>query len=163
MPRKTRTHVAVNDTQTPTRLAPKHLAKEEFGRRLYRLMLARGWNQSETARRAGLARDKISVYVTGKAMPTPANAKILAELFGISLDELLPNHAESAIDADNPSFEMKVSVGAPNTAWLRVNRLVSMSTAVKIAELLQNDDVLNRTGSGASSEVQHVENKKAAS
>jgi transcriptional regulator with XRE-family HTH domain len=153
----------VNDTQTESRLTPKHLAKEEFGRRLYRLMLERGWNQSETGRRAGLARDKISVYVTGKALPTPANAKALADTFGISLDELLPNMAEAAIDSDNPSFEMKVSVGAPNTAWLRVNRLVSMATAVKIAELLQHDEVLNRAGSGTNAPLQQVEGKKAAS
>lgn len=148
---------------TETKLTPKHLDREAFGRRLYKLMLDRGWNQSETGRRAGLARDKISVYVRGVAYPTPANAKALAEAFGISIEELLPNVAEAAIETDNPSFEMRVSTGAPNAAWLRVNRLVSLSTAVKIAELLQNDDVLNRVGSGRNTEVQHVEDKKAAS
>lgn len=163
MPRKTRTHVAVNDTSTEPRLTPKHLAKKEFGRRLYKLMLSRGWNQSETARRAGLTRDKISTYVRGLAFPTPACAKALASAFDMSVEELLPNNIESAIDADDPSFEMKVSTGAPNVAWIRVNRLVTLSTAVKIAELLQNDDVLDRMGSSHAAEMQYVQDKKAAS
>lgn len=145
------------DSTPEPKTTPKHFANEAFGRKLYRLMLAKGWNQSETARRAGLARDKISVYVRGKAFPTPANAKALADLFDMRVEELLPDMAEAAIDSDNPSFEMKVSPGAPNTAWLRVNRLVTMATAVKIAELLNNDDALNRAGSGGKAEMQPVE------
>lgn len=156
MPRKTRSHVAVNDTQTDARLTPKHLAKEEFGRRLYGMLLSRGWNQSDLARNAGIGRDKVSVYITGKSLPTPANTKAMADALGITPEELLPNHIENAIDADNPAFEMRVSPGAPNTAWLRVNRLVSMATAVKIAELLQHDDAINRSGSSSEAKMQPI-------
>jgi len=157
MPRRTRTHIGVQDTLSSERLTPKHLAKEEFGRRVFNLLRDRGWNQSDLARQAGLGRDKISVYITGKAFPTPASLKAIADALHVKPEELLPNHFESAIDADNPAFEMKVSNAAPNTAWLRVNRLVSMVTAVKIAELLQNDDAFNRSGSGSASAVQQGE------
>jgi transcriptional regulator with XRE-family HTH domain len=121
-------------------LTPKHLTKEEFARRVYRLMVQRGWTQSDLARHAGLPRDAISVYVRAKSLPTPVNLAKLAACFGMKAEELLPNIVESAIDNDQPAFEMRASTAAPGKVWLRVNRLVSMSTAVKIAELLEQDD-----------------------
>lgn len=155
MVRKSRTHID-GDAQTPAHLIPKHLTKQEFGKRIYRLMLAKGWNQSELGRQTGLPRDSISVYVRGQSLPTPQNLQKLAEVFGISPEELLPNHAESAIDEDNPSFEMKTSTSAPGMAWVRVNRLVTMQTAIRIADLLENDRVLDRNGSSGAAEVQPV-------
>lgn len=143
---KIRTHL-VNDPSEPG-LVPRHLTKQEFARRLYQLMLAKGWNQSELGRQAGLPRDAISVYMRGKSLPTPQNLKALAEAFGISEIELLPNHTEAAIDEDMPAFELRVSVSSPNMAWLRVNRLVSLSTGVKIAELLEQDNVPHRERGG---------------
>lgn len=152
MVRRSRTHLT-GDTPSPTPLVPRHLTKQEFGKRLYGLMLAKGWNQSELGRQSGLPRDSISTYVRGQSLPTPANLKALSEAFGIETEELLPNHVESAIDQDVPSFEMKTSVSAPNMAWVRVNRLVTMQTAIRIADLLENDRVLDRSGSGGAAEV----------
>lgn len=120
--------------------APKHLTKQEFGRRLYRLMLARGWNQSELARQADLPRDSISTYIRGRTFPTPKSLQSLANALDVSSADLLPNAIASAIDEDTPSFEMKVSDAAPNLAWLRVNRLVTLATATKVAELIGADN-----------------------
>ena len=103
-------------------------------------MLERGWHQSELARQSGLPRDSISVYVRGKSLPTPTSLQALARAFGVQPHELLPNHIESAIDEDHPAFELKVSPNNTNVAWLRVNQLVSLTTAIKIAELLKNDN-----------------------
>jgi transcriptional regulator with XRE-family HTH domain len=138
MTRSTRFHV---DELPESNLAPKHLTKQQFGRRLYQLMLSRGWNQSELARQADLPRDSISTYVRGIAFPTPKSLKSLAVALGVSMTDILPNAIESALDDDHPSFELKVSPSAPNTAWLRINRLVTLSTATKIAELIQTDQV----------------------
>jgi len=157
MVRKTRTHISVNDGAPARSLVPKHLTKQEFGRRVYQLMISRGWHQSELSRRSGIPRDAISTYVRGRSMPTPLNLERLAKAFDTSADELLPNYVESAIEDDSPAVEMKVSSNAPNMAWLRVNRLVSTATAVKIVELLGADDAFNRTRSGPSSALQHVE------
>ncbi len=141
MTRKTRTHVLTDEMPEPANspLAPSHLRKQSFGRRLYKLMMERGWHQSELARRAGIPRDAVSIYVRGKSFPTPRNLAALSAALGVAETVLLPNHTESAIDEDNPSFEMKVSPSAPSVAWVRVNRLVSLATAVKIAELLEHD------------------------
>lgn len=142
MPSKVRTHIT-GDTLPDHVLAPTHLTKQQFGKRLYKLMLGKGWHQSELHRQSGLPRDSISTYIRGKSLPTPQSLQKLAEALGVKPEELLPNHTESAIDEDTPSFEMKVSPNAPNTAWLRVNRLVSMPSALKIADILAHDDAIN--------------------
>lgn len=138
MARRIRTHV-LNDGSSEPKLTPKHLTKQEFGKRLYNLMLRKGWHQSELARQSGLPRDSISVYMRGRSLPTPLSLAALAEALDVKAEDLLPNHIESAIDEDNPSMELKVSPGAPNQAWIRVNRLVSTSTALKIMQLLEDD------------------------
>lgn len=125
-------------------MVTQHLTKQEFGRRLYSLMLARGWNQSELARQAGLPRDSISTYIRGRSLPTPKSLQALAEALGMRPADVLPNATESAIDEDNPALEMRVSTSAPNAAWLRVNRLVSLSTASKVIELINQDRVNDR-------------------
>ena len=137
MARKVRTHLI--DTPEPATM-PEHLTKQQFGRRLFSLMMAKGWRQSELARQADLPRDSISTYVRGRSLPTPHNLARLSKALGVKPEALLPNHVESAIDNDNPSFEMRASPNAPNVVWLRVNRAVSLSTAVKIAELIQGDE-----------------------
>lgn len=143
MPPKVRSHLT-SDAPTPPHLIPKHLTKQEFGKRLYKLMLGKGWHQSELSRQAGVPRDAVSTYIRGKSLPTPVNLKALANALGVSEEELLPNVAEAAIDEDNPAFEIRVSPSAPGKAWVRVNRLVSTMTAIKIGELLENDRVLDR-------------------
>lgn len=138
---KQRTHITDNlPANSTSPLAPKHLTKQEFAKRLYRLMLQRGWNQSELARRADLPRDSVSTYIRAKVMPTPQSAERLARALGVTPEELMPNHVESAIEEDAPSLEMKVSVNAPQKAWLRVNRLVSLSTAAKVIALIEAED-----------------------
>jgi transcriptional regulator with XRE-family HTH domain len=122
-----------------TSLAPKHLTKQEFGRRLYQLMLARGWNQSELARKADLPRDSVSTYIRGRTLPTPKSLQAMADALGVTPADILPNSIESAVDEDMPSIEMRVSTSAPSMAWLRVNRLVSLSTAAKVIEMIEGE------------------------
>jgi len=139
MARSNRTHVGP-DSLTGTTLAPKHLTKQEFGKRLYDLMLSRGWNQSELARQADLPRDSVSVYIRGKSLPTPQSLLRLSKALGLAPEELLPNSVESAIDADFPAFEMKISPNAPQMAWVRINRAVPTPIALKIAGLIGEAD-----------------------
>jgi len=119
--------------------ANRHLSKEQFGRKLYHLMLEKGWNQSELARRADLTRDSISTYIRGKSLPTALSLSKLAKALGMESTELLPNAAEGAIAADVPSIDFKVSEADPTVAWLRINRRVKVQTATKILSLLASD------------------------
>ena len=132
---------AVGDSSSDEALRPKHLTKQEFGRRLYNLMVRKGWTQSELARQAGIARDSVSTYVRGRSLPEPLNLERLAKALGVSAAELLPNHMESAIDDDAPSLELKVSTANANLAWLRVNRLVTTRAAMEIMSILNDDEL----------------------
>jgi transcriptional regulator with XRE-family HTH domain len=131
------------------------MVKQEFGNRLYRMMLARQWTQSELARQADLPRDSISVYIRGKSLPTPLSLDKLSSALNVPKEELLPSYAESAIDEDMPAIELKVSPNAPNTAWLRINQMVPLDVALKITGLLK--DAADRKGSSDGSPVQSVE------
>lgn len=139
MTNRIRTHIE-GDTPTPNALAPSHMVKQAFGKRLYSLMINKGWTQSELARRSDLPRDSISVYIRGKSLPTPLSLKALSEALGVIPEELMPNHIESAIDNDTPEIEMRVSPNKPDLAWLRINRLVTIETALKVIELCKADD-----------------------
>lgn len=138
MTREVRYHI---DELPEGDLTPKSLSKQEFGRRLYSLMLARGWNQSELARQANLPRDSISNYIRGRSLPTPKSLQMLADGLGMRPADVLPTIIERATSEDDPALEMRVSPAAPNAAWLRVNRLVSLTTASKVIELINQDRI----------------------
>jgi transcriptional regulator with XRE-family HTH domain len=139
--RKVRTHIVNDDNMPP--LTPKHLTRQEFGNRLYKLMLRKGWTQSELARRADMPRDSVSTYIRGRTMPTPTNVQKLAAALGVAPEQILPNLIESAIEDDIPDFEFKASPHDPSRVWLRINRLVNMKTALQIATLLEGDNALD--------------------
>uniref|UniRef100_A0A7C1NX76 Helix-turn-helix domain-containing protein n=1 Tax=Agrobacterium albertimagni TaxID=147266 RepID=A0A7C1NX76_9HYPH len=65
--------------------------KDAFGRHVYKLMLAKGLNQSELARLAGLERNRISAYVRGLALPTGLSLTKLAKALGVDPNDLLPD------------------------------------------------------------------------
>jgi transcriptional regulator with XRE-family HTH domain len=141
MARSTRTHVGPDSIPSVgSAFTPKHLTKQEFGRRIYELINERGWSQSDLARAADLPRDSISTYVNGKSLPQGKSLKKLAEAFGLRPLDLLPNETEAAIDADFPAFEMKISPSAPQMAWVRINRAMPTPIALKIAGLIGEAD-----------------------
>jgi transcriptional regulator with XRE-family HTH domain len=133
-----RTHI-IDGNFTPSGLSPSELTMQEFSRRLYRLMLGKGWTQAELARQSGRSRDAISGYVRGNHMPTHEAATALAKALGVKVDELLPNFTQAAIDEDTPSIDIKVSTSDPSRAWLRVNRLVSTKVAGEVITILNAD------------------------
>lgn len=65
--------------------------KDAFAKRVYRLMLSKGMNQSELARAAGLERNRISSYVRGVALPTGLSLTKLAQALGVKPNDLLPD------------------------------------------------------------------------
>ena len=119
---------------------PRHLSKQEFGRRLEKFMAAKKWNQSDLARHTGMSRNNISVYINGRSYPSESNLVKLAKALGVTPDELLPNRAEFAIRGEaNPDISMRASIGDPGHSWLIVNRLVSTGLAAKIMVMLENE------------------------
>lgn len=133
-------------SETTPQLTPRALTKQEFGRRVYNLMVGKGWTQSGLAREVtrlsgtSIGRDSISTYINGKTFPTPQKLEALAKVLGVTKDELLPNAMMNALDDEHPAIELKQAAGHPGKAWLRVNRALSYSTAAKIIQLIDEDD-----------------------
>jgi transcriptional regulator with XRE-family HTH domain len=124
----------------PSQLVNKQLTKQEFGQRLHRLLLEKGWTQSELARRAGLPRDSISVYMNARSLPTPLSLQKLSDALNVPADDLLPNYAINAIQKDFPELEIRVSANDRGKAYLQINRWVPTSIALQIAGLLDQAD-----------------------
>lgn len=61
----------------------------EFGNYLYALRRAKGMTQAELADRLGLTNKAISKWETGEAFPETAQLVPLANIFGVTVDELL--------------------------------------------------------------------------
>lgn len=125
---------------------PKSLSKQEFGRRLHAILLQRGWNQSDLARKTGVGRDAVSTYIRGRSFPEPGTLKKMADALGMDPGELLPNALESAVDRDLPALEIREAIGHPGMAWLRINQRVTTGQALRIMQILQE----RPNGSGAS-------------
>jgi transcriptional regulator with XRE-family HTH domain len=138
--KKTRDHIPeIADGETLD-VVPRPVTKHEFGRTLHGHLAAKGWNQSDLARYSGLTRDSVSRYLLGKSFPRPPALRAMAKALGLNPEQLLGNYVIDAIREDPASFDIKTSVNAPNMAWLRVERMVSLSTALKIGQLLQDDE-----------------------
>jgi transcriptional regulator with XRE-family HTH domain len=87
---------------TPISADRKQLARDEFAARLQTAMDAKGWSQSDLARRcfgtvkdsrgynAAKGRDRISAYLNGISLPEKRTVKQLAAALGVKPDELLP-------------------------------------------------------------------------
>jgi len=120
--------------------APRHLSKQEFGRKLHKLMLEKGMHHAELARRADLPRNNISTYINGRSYPTEQSLNKLAKALGVRPDELLPNRAEMAIRGEQmPDLSMKTSIADPGQSWLIINRLVPTALAARIITMLEEE------------------------
>lgn len=117
--------------------------KTTFRRNLRQAMLRKGWYQSELARQAGLTRDQISTYCTGRGLPTNESLHKLAGALGVEASELLPERPMPPSGRGAVTTELKVVPGAAGKVWLSVDRLVQTSTALKIVEMLQAEQADN--------------------
>ena len=146
MVRKSRDHVTPEKAAAAV-LAPKYMTRREFAANLDKLMRRKGWHQSELARRAGIAKDSVSTYIRGVAMPTRPKLEALAKALEVEPDSLLPNGVIDAIAQDDLTVEIKMSPGSTEVAWLRVNRAVSITAAVKIMDILASENADDRNSS----------------
>ena len=132
------------------------IGRQDFGRRLQQLLDQKGMNYSDLARavwgktttKSGYEvaknRDRISVYVAGKAFPDPRNLKKIADTLGVEIADIAPEHVGDAmIDQQNPTYSITKVQGESDKVFLRVNKLVPEQVAAKIMFLLAtNYDVL---------------------
>lgn len=149
-------------TKKTRRLAPSasppptvEIGQQSFGRRLRQLLDEKGMNYSDLARlvwgktttkngyEVAKNRDRISVYVAGKAAPDARNLKKIADVLGVEVADLAPDRIGVAmLENQHPAYSItKTSEG--DKVFLRINKLVSEQVATKIIVLLTaNHDAL---------------------
>jgi transcriptional regulator with XRE-family HTH domain len=108
-----------------------------FRERVKELLLDKGWNQSELARRADVGRDQISTYLRDnpRSLPTPSTLVKIARALGVSTNELLPTagnlHAASALPAemygDEDGYRVKINIKLPFARAIEVLKLVQLA------------------------------------
>lgn len=137
-----RTTYNLGDSPAPPEGAPTDALKIEFGRRLQKAMIAKGWSQAELARQASrhaasgkIQRDNISKYIRGLFWPTPTYLHAMAKALGVDAYDLLPTKNIPGIVVDQPPYEMR-SVES-GRAWLRLNVALPMNAALKIMAIVQ--------------------------
>lgn len=128
----------------------KEVAKAEFARRLNRLMVLKGWNQSELAKRADavapagvrMGRDKISNYIRAKNLPSPLHLTILCEALGCEPEDLVPSRGVPEAGDDIQLSELPTAdianASEEGMAWLRINQVVPWPLALQIMALLKS-------------------------
>lgn len=129
----------------------KRIHQQEFARRLFQALQQRGWSQSDLARQAfgttedadgykvAKGRDRISSYIRGLNVPEPRYLKKIADVLGMSTEELAPDLYQNALEREPPAVSFHEAAGHPGKAHLVVNKVVAMSVAVKIIQLLEED------------------------
>jgi transcriptional regulator with XRE-family HTH domain len=126
-------------------LAHKDVIKREFGQRLRRAMINKGMTQTDLAHAAAkhtpsktFGRDLVSSYISGRYIPNPINLAALAKALGIDPEELLPqsNNLPRRGESTPP---LDIRVLGDDRASLRVNQVVSLDVALKVAQLINDD------------------------
>lgn len=126
--------------------APKDAAALEFGRRLQKAMVEKGWNQAELGRRAlvhmpkgkTMSRDAISKYINGLTMPNPMRLAALATALGMEQKDLMPmRHLTASAEKTAP---LDVRDMGDGTTWLRVNQAVPWPVAIKVLALIKGGE-----------------------
>jgi transcriptional regulator with XRE-family HTH domain len=140
--------------ENPNRSADAQRIYNEFGRRLQRAAVAKGWTQSELARRASaylpknegmrgsaFERSAISGYMKGESLPLAPRLAALAKALDVKEEDLLPPEMLKGGAAPEPRpFAMEAA--GENRVSFHLNRTMSMATAVKIVQLLAEEDKL---------------------
>lgn len=83
-------------------------------------------------------RDRVSAYEAGKAFPEADNLMKLADLFGVDVKELAPEHVASGAAGARakPAVNLTVVDASQGLAHLTVDVVVSFELAAQVVRLL---------------------------
>lgn len=102
-----------------------------------------GLSQKELAERLRVSRQAVSRWEQGTAVPSIDNLKLLSELYGVSMDELLrggpletEHQPDAAPDGPSPAEEAVRRERRRGTRWKRAALAALLALAVALAALV---------------------------
>lgn len=121
-----------------------------FSETLHRELLARGWSQSDLAKKiwneertdsrgytSVVGRDRVSSWVRGRVLPDPKSLKRIADALDMSAEDLAPNLTAAAVSKQEPTLGITAVAGRHDQVLLQVRMLVPLKVAVDVAGILQ--------------------------
>jgi transcriptional regulator with XRE-family HTH domain len=126
------------------------LQARQFSRKLYGAMRAKDLRASDLARLVwgehpnGSARnrDRISVYINGKALPERENLEAIARALDVEPEELLPSAKPLG---GEPEMQIVLVPHDSAHAVFKCNKRMSLVLACRLAALIAEEDELIRT------------------
>lgn len=79
----------------------------KLNEKIYKLRKQKGWSQDDLSEKVGVSRQAISRWENGQALPELEKTKILAQIFEISLDELVNENEITNSNVENEKNENK--------------------------------------------------------
>ena len=96
----------------------------EFSAKLRKLMKEHRYSQEMLARRLDVSQNLVGLWSRGKSIPDLKKAKLLAEVFGVTVDFLADETQEDPPDANLGETERKiwevVNMIGPELAWKKL-------------------------------------------
>lgn len=149
-------HLVDEDDRPLGNTAPAPLVKQEFARRLMKRMTAKGWSQSELARRAkerinsdaSIGRSSISQYINGVCLPGPVHLDAICQALDCKPDDLLPTRL---VPAPGPKItEMEFKDLGDGEAWIAINQRVPWDVAIDLVRVIHKHMAEKRDAQKAS-------------
>lgn len=126
--------------------SPAEVIRQKFAARLRHEIAVRNWNQSDLAREASkhlrdgeVARDNVSNYVRGRALPGPPFLLALAKALNTTPEDLLPERGQPPIRDGGMLPSTDVRDAGEGYAFVRINRRVPWPVAVKLLEIMNEN------------------------
>ncbi|RWA81458.1 MULTISPECIES: helix-turn-helix transcriptional regulator [unclassified Mesorhizobium] len=114
-------------------------AKADFGRRLHKSMIKKGWRQSDLARHSEIGKDSISNYVNGRTVPTRQNIERLAQVLALAPNDLWPGY-DGSMEGRRNVLTFRVDPEDPGYAFVVIDSRLPVDLALKLLSLAKDQN-----------------------
>ena len=92
----------------------------EFGKKIRQLRFKAGMTQEQLAERLGIGPQSVSKWETGVSMPDITSLPLLAEIFGVSIDDLFDLTNEQRFNRIENRMDLEQDLPQDRARWKRI-------------------------------------------
>jgi transcriptional regulator with XRE-family HTH domain len=108
-------------------------ARKFFAQKMYDLMQEKRLTVSELERKTGIAKSNISHYKNGRSLPSKESMALLADVFGVSAEDLLPVEFTNPPERSDDSTPLRLEQVSTGRVMLTFRGILPSSVAYDIA------------------------------